>query len=116
MATKLTRALHLPRLPRAGVLGVRSPRASRTVGAPFPGPVAHASSPLGLAAPAVRGWGRRALWEGLVASLLTSLLTSAVLAAPEAFRQSPVVTWRHVTTSAVALDQGAEGGVLVDCP
>ncbi len=120
MATKLIRAPHIPRLDRAGALAARATRSGRmasgSLPVPPPGSCAHAVSVTALPPRAFRGWSRRALREGVVVSLLTSLLTSAVLAAPEAFRQSPAVTWRHLITPAVALGQPAEGGTLLDCP
>ncbi|MBM5817073.1 MAG: hypothetical protein FJ083_11005 [Cyanobacteria bacterium K_Offshore_surface_m2_239] len=115
MATKQSRALHIPRLSPPGVVGRRAPRVRRAAAAPVPGPWPHAASALGLPATAFRGWRRRALREGVVVSLLTSLLTSAVLAAPEVFQQSPAVSWGQFTTSTAVLDQSTKGGVLLDC-
>jgi hypothetical protein len=63
-----------------------------------------------------RGWRRQALRETLVATLFTSLLTSSVLAAPDAFRQSPVVSWRQLTTAGLAVGPLPGRSVLVDCP
>ncbi|MEB3259077.1 MAG: hypothetical protein VKP63_00440 [Cyanobacteriota bacterium] len=115
MATKLSRALHIPRLSHPGVVGLRTLRPRRTAVAPVPGPWPHAASALDLPATAFRGWRRRALREGVVVSLLTSLLTSAVLAAPEVFQRSPAVSWGRFTTSPAVLDQSAKGVVLLDC-
>ncbi|MEB3334204.1 MAG: hypothetical protein VKP70_04395 [Cyanobacteriota bacterium] len=67
------------------------------------------------AAPLPR-WQRRALGEGLLTALVTTLLTSSVLAAPEAFRQSPQLTWRQFTTPALALGELPGRSVLLDCP
>ncbi len=116
MATKLSRALHLPRFSRPGALGLRSPRAGRALGRSFPGAAGHPLSDRGRPAPAVRGWGRRALREGVLVTLLTSLMTSAVLAAPQVFRQSPDVSWRQFTAPVALPDQTPAGGVLLDCP
>lgn len=54
--------------------------------------------------------------EGLVATLLTTLLTSAVLAAPEVFRQSPATSWRQVITPTLANGQLPNPGLMGDCP
>ncbi|MFM1799067.1 MAG: hypothetical protein RLZZ117_1345 [Cyanobacteriota bacterium] len=116
MATKLTRAPHLPRFPRPGVLVLRSPRSRRTGVAAFPGPSLHPAPTPAQPAPGSWSWRRQALREGVLATLLTSLLTSAVWAAPEVFRQSPAVSWRQFASPALILDQPAEGGVLLDCP
>lgn len=51
-----------------------------------------------------------------MATLLTSLLTSSVLAAPETFRQSPIVSWRQFTTAGLAVGPLPGRSVLVDCP
>ncbi len=120
MATKLIRAPHIPRLARTGAFKVRVSRAGEAAGRPFPSGLPGSWAPA-VSAPALplrvfRGWRRRALREGVVVSLLTSLLTSAVLAAPEAFQQAPAVTWRQLLTPAVVADQPAEGGTLLDCP
>jgi hypothetical protein len=116
MASTLTRAPHLPRLSRPGVLDSRPARSRRALGHPFPGLSAHPVIALALPAPAAFGWRRRALREGVIVTLLTSLMTSAVLAAPEAFRQSPAVSWRQFTAPTVTLDQSASGAMLLDCP
>jgi hypothetical protein len=62
------------------------------------------------------GWGRRALREAVVAAVFTTMLTSAVLAAPEMFRQSPAVSWRAFTTPRLAAGPLPGGDVLLDCP
>ena len=116
MATKLIRAPHTPRLRPPGVRGWRSPRTRGTGGGSFPGPGAHTVSAPGRPIPGPLSWRRRALREGVMVTLLTSLLTAAVLAAPEVFRQSPAVSWRQFITPAQVLDQPADGGVLLDCP
>ena len=61
-------------------------------------------------------WQARALREGLVATLLTTLLTSTVLAAPEVFRQSPATTWRLWITPTLATGQLPNPGLMLDCP
>jgi hypothetical protein len=52
----------------------------------------------------------------VVVTLLTSLLTSAVLASPELFRQSPAVSWSQRTTPGLAVGERPAGGLLLDCP
>ena len=51
-----------------------------------------------------------------MAALLTSLLTSAVLASPDTFRQSPSDTWRQLITPVLATGQGPRPDGLADCP
>jgi hypothetical protein len=117
MASKLSRSVHLPRPRRLGIppLGCRPrggsgapPLTCRTLEPP-PSPGQ---------APLERGtdWRRWALRDGMVVALLTGFLTSAVLAAPDAFRQSPVLTWRQLASPALVMDQAPGDGVLVDCP
>jgi hypothetical protein len=62
------------------------------------------------------GWRRRALREAVMVTLFTSLLTSAVLAAPEMFRQSPAVSWRQVSSGSLVVGSQPNRSVLVDCP
>lgn len=64
----------------------------------------------------VRNWRRGAWREVFLVTLCTSLLTSAVLAAPGTFRQSPAVSWRQFTTPALAVGSHPLRGVLLDCP
>lgn len=119
MPSKLSQPLHIPRLPRPAALGLRS-LPSRLASGKVEVSLPCHRSPRAYGASAepelVNGWQRRAVREGLVATLLTSLLTSAVLASPEAFRQSPTVTWRQLTTPALALGQLPDRSVLLDCP
>lgn len=62
-------------------------------------------------------WRLQAVREGVLVSLMATLLTSAVLAAPEAFRQSPATTFRQLSTPSLATQQtGSPGGLLLDCP
>ena len=62
-------------------------------------------------------WRLQAVREGVLVSLIATLLTSAVLAAPEAFRQSPATTFRQLSTPSLATQQtGSPGGLLLDCP
>lgn len=116
--SKLSHQLHIPRLPRPARLGLRSLPTRMGFGSAVSLPCHRAQSAdgNGVAPALVNGWQRRAVREGLVATLLTSLLTSAVLASPESFRQSPAVTWRQFTTPALALGQLPDRGVLLDCP
>ncbi|MFN9548082.1 MAG: hypothetical protein ACK6AD_13640 [Cyanobacteriota bacterium] len=118
MPTKLSRPLHIPRLPRSDALGLLSWRAGTRPGTALvlPGHPPQGRSDDSSGAELSSGWRRRAVREGLVATLVTSLLTSAVLAAPEMFRQSPAVSWRQFTTPALALGQRPDRGVLLDCP
>jgi hypothetical protein len=118
MATKLSRPLHIPRVLRPGVLGMRAPRAPRArMGSGLALPRQCQAAPDQGARPErANRWPVRALREGVVVTLLTSLLTSAVLAAPEVFRQSPAVSWRQVTTPALAEGPVPGRGVLLDCP
>lgn len=117
MSTKLSRPLHIPRIPRAGVLGWGAQRFRAGAAGAHGRPCSLASPPA--SAPGtepVGRWQRQALREGVVATLLTSLLTSAVLAAPELFRQSPAASWRQFTTPALTLGALPVQSVLVDCP
>ncbi|MFM9088523.1 MAG: hypothetical protein ACKOPT_10340 [Cyanobium sp.] len=52
----------------------------------------------------------------MLVTLLTTLLTAAVLAAPDAFSQSPTFTWRQLIAPALATGQWPGPGSLVDCP
>ena len=118
MPSKLSRPLHIPRRPRSAGLGLRSfpSRMGFGMAVSLPCHRAESTSGTGVEPELASRWQRRAVREGLVATLLTSLLTSAVLASPESFRQSPSVTWRQLTTPALALGQLPDRGVLLDCP
>lgn len=117
VSTKLTRPLHIPRLPRTGVLGVGAHRFKVGAAGARGWPCSLAFAPSGAPGPEpTRRWQRLALREGVVVTLLTSLLTSAVLASPELFRQSPAVSWRQLTTPALALGPLPGKSVLVECP
>jgi hypothetical protein len=122
VAAKLTRPFHIPRLPRPDALGVlprhqARPAGSRgLVGLGSRCRLAIGSVGLEKGARPVPGWPGRAVGEGLLAALVTTLLTSSVLAAPEAFRQSPLVTWRQLTTPALAAGELPGHSVLLDCP
>jgi len=115
MATKLSRPLHCPRFPRSAVRGGRAQRFR--LGAPVALPLpCHGVPENGVRPEGASGWQRRALREGVVVTLLTSLLTSAVLASPELFRQSPAVSWSQRTTPGLAVGERPAGGLLLDCP
>lgn len=68
------------------------------------------------AGPLATSWQRRVLREGVVVSLLTTLFTSAVLAAPELFQQSPLTSLRQLTTPALTQGQHPRPWFLLDCP
>ncbi|MEB3318885.1 MAG: hypothetical protein VKO39_12195 [Cyanobacteriota bacterium] len=115
MATKLSLPPHRPTFPRSGVVGGRSRRFHWCAPAALPLPCQRTSEQG--ADPAVsRGWQRRALREGVLVTLLTSLLTSAVLASPELFRQSPAVSWNQRSSLGLAVGDLPARGPLLDCP
>jgi hypothetical protein len=118
MPAKVSLAPHLPRPPRSLGLGLESRRSAVLGGEALPPPCQEAMALTGseATAPSAPGWARQALRESLLATLVTTLLTSAVWAAPEAFRQSPARTWAQMITPALAAGQGSAPGVLIDCP
>ncbi len=118
MTSKVSRPLHLPRRPRALALGLRPRRFRSFAGAPLPPPC---ETELGFGFHGEGGqdshpWLKQALREGLVVTLLTTLLTSAVLAAPQVFRQSPATTWHQWILPTLATGQLPNPGLLLDCP
>ena len=114
MPRQICRPLHLPRRPSALQRGQRL-LATRTPLPPQCRPAGALLAPNDAAAPAP-SWHRRALREGVVVSLLTTLLTSAVLAAPELFQQSPLTSLRQLSTPALAQGQLFRPWFLSDCP
>jgi hypothetical protein len=120
MPAQLSRPFHIPRLPRKGVAGLlHRGQASPTARGGLVGRCRKALGALALeetTAARKLAWQRRALGEGVLATLVTTLLTSSVLAAPDVFRQSPGVTWRQVTTPALVAGDLPGRNVLLDCP
>jgi hypothetical protein len=115
MASKLSRSLHLPRRSKTAALGWAPHRLGRWTGPALPPPCQEMTGAKEAAGKAGR-WQRRAVREALLSALYTGLLTSAVLASPEMFRQSPVATWRQLTIPALAAANLPAKGVLLDCP
>lgn len=119
MTSKVFRPLHLPRRSKALALGLHPRRAGRSLACGHLLPPCEKELGSFLSADGRLGshpWLTKALREGLVATLLTTLLTSAVLAAPEVFRQSPSTTWRQWNTPALATGQLPHPGLMLDCP
>jgi hypothetical protein len=118
MTSKVSRPLHLPRRSKAHALRLH-PRAGRSLACGYLLPLSEKELGSFVSADGRLGrhpWLTKALREGLVATLLTTLLTSAVLAAPEVFRQSPSTTWRQWNTPALATGQLPHPGLMLDCP
>lgn len=118
MTSKVSRPLHLPRRSKALALRLH-PRAGRSLSCGYLLPLSEKELGSFVSADGRLGshpWLTKALREGLVATLLTTLLTSAVLAAPEVFRQSPSTTWRQWNTPALATGQLPHPGLMLDCP
>ncbi|MFM7641571.1 MAG: hypothetical protein ACKO45_08475 [Cyanobium sp.] len=114
MPSQISRPHHLPRRPSALQRGQRL-LATRAALPPQCRPAGALLAPNDAVPPAT-SWHRRALREGVVVSLLTTLFTSAVLAAPELFQQSPLTSLRQLSTPALAQGQLFRPWLLLDCP
>ncbi|MFM7237765.1 MAG: hypothetical protein ACKOYK_13575 [Cyanobium sp.] len=113
MAPKLILSKHLPRRSRrpAALAHPQQPEPSQALSAErIPPPTCPERTPQ------PRSWPSQAWREGVLVTLLTTLLTAAVLAAPDAFSQSPTFTWRQLIAPALATGQWPGPGSLVDCP
>jgi hypothetical protein len=113
MAPKLILAKHLPRRSRrpAALAHPQQPVPAQALFAErIPPPTCTERTPQ------PRSWQLQAWREGVLVTLLTTLVTAAVLAAPDAFSQSPTLTWRQLIAPALATGQWPGPGSLVDCP
>ena len=61
-------------------------------------------------------WGRPALREAVLAALVTTLLTSAVQAAPQLFSQSPAASFQQIKSLVLLGPDNAAQPRLLDCP
>lgn len=104
--TGLQRRQQRPQRPLSLLGGALPPRCR--------GPIAPVGAGDGL--PLRQPWTQQAVREGLWVGLLTTLLTSSVLAAPEVFRQSPATTLAQLTTPGLVNVQPSSPGMLLDCP
>lgn len=117
MPIRIRTSLHRPK--RYPSVEGSLPRPLRALtGVPLPPPckAGELFSPEENSSSPPRHWRRQALREGLLATLLTTFLTSAVLASPESFRQSPATTWRQLSLPALANGQQPFLGAWTDCP
>lgn len=122
MANQVSSPPHLPRVLLPSPRLKRQPdtvqRAWTLVGGAMP-PRCRRTKELagsGDGLPPRASWRQQAVQEALLAGLLTTLLTSSVLAAPEVFRQSPATTLDQLTTSGLITGQPSSPGLLLDCP
>lgn len=118
MTSKVSPPLHLPRRSKALALRLHARAGRSLAGEPlaFPCEKELGSCVSGDGGVDSHSWVTRALSEGLVATLLTTLLTSAVLVAPEVFRQSPATTWRQWITPTLVTGQLPHPRLMLDCP
>lgn len=104
---------HKPRLhqPFGSNLGVRGSRLPRPLFHACPGPLNPAEQPI-----AKGYWRRQALREAVLAAFVTTLLTSAVQAAPQLFTQSPVQSLQALKALPLPGIAGNRMPLLDDCP